>query len=76
MTFGQDKPQSLGISCCGKGPVVRFDKTQLNWGKVELLQEQLIPIKIINESPISVNFKAIIVSFILNFSFNSFNFNN
>ncbi|KAF7993373.1 hypothetical protein HCN44_007876 [Aphidius gifuensis] len=60
MTFGKNESNKIQILCFGHGPIVIIDQKKLNWGNVTLLQEQSMTLKIINDSPISANFKAII----------------
>ncbi|KAL6255306.1 hypothetical protein P5V15_013646 [Pogonomyrmex californicus] len=60
LTMGEQAPvTSCTIICNGQGPVVSVQPTCLNFGEIQVLQDKVMYFRIINDSPIPVQFKLI-----------------
>ncbi|KAJ3416712.1 hypothetical protein HDV05_000542 [Chytridiales sp. JEL 0842] len=61
--FGiEDMPLGIDISANGIGPNVLLSTTELNWGKIQVLKENVSTLTLTNDSPISANFTCATVS--------------
>lgn len=60
--MGQNAPAvASSIICNGQGPVISVQPTCLDFGETEVLQARSMSFRIINDSPISAQFKIISV---------------
>ncbi|EFN85828.1 Hydrocephalus-inducing protein-like protein [Harpegnathos saltator] len=58
LTMGEQAPvTSCTIICNGQGPVVSVEPAYLEFGDIQVLQEQITYFRIINDSPIPAQFK-------------------
>ncbi|KAK0159232.1 hypothetical protein PV328_010140 [Microctonus aethiopoides] len=61
-TFGKSEFDTLTAVFNGHGPVMSIVPKHLDFGDVELLQEKLMSLELINDSPIPANFNAYIAN--------------
>lgn len=58
LIIGQEAPvTSCTITCSGQGPVVSVQPSCLNFGEIQVLQNNIMKFRIINDSPIPAQFK-------------------
>jgi adenylate kinase family enzyme len=58
----EDIPLGVDISASGIGPNVLLSTTELNWGKIQVLKENVSTLTLTNDSPIPANFTCATVS--------------
>lgn len=61
-TFGKSEFDTFTAVFNGHGPVMSIVPKHLDFGDVELLQDKLMSLELINDSPIPANFNAYIVN--------------
>lgn len=70
LVMGQEAPvTSCTIICSGQGPVVSAQPSCLNFGEIQVLQNNIMKFCIINDSPIPAQFKLTSVNIFRIYSF-------
>lgn len=63
LTIGQNLPVAVcKLSCTGQGPIISLQPTKMDFGDVQVLQEKIMKLKVISDSPIPAQFKISLVS--------------
>ncbi|XP_043670272.1 hydrocephalus-inducing protein homolog [Vespula pensylvanica] len=63
LTIGQNLPVAVcKLSCTGQGPIISLQPTKMDFGDVQVLQEKIMKLKVISDSPIPAQFKISLVN--------------